>query len=213
MGFTHFWQREIEINFSDMKNIVDDFQKILPEITKYVQLAGGTGEGEPIISYDEVWFNGSHNCGHPQNNEMGIPWPTDHAGGIAEPFENVEAETWANGVGTKIEKRVCDGNCAYDTFHLPRILKPYDWQKPGTNGLYLSFCKTAFRPYDYAVISFLTIVKHNLQNKIIVSSDSTDRQWFDGKLLCQAILGYGMQYEMVRNSGLIQRINEGDLKK
>lgn len=207
MGFTHFWKREIEISLSDMKNVVDDFRKILPEITKYVQLAGGNGKGEPIISYDKICFNGSHNCGHPKNNAIGIPWPADHAGGIAEPFENVETDTWANGIGTKIEKRVCNGDCAYDTFSFPRILILHDWQKPDTNGLYLIFCKTAFRPYDYAVISFLTIIKHHLQNKIIVTSDSTDRQWFDGKLLCQAILGYGMQYEMVEDVGLVQKMN------
>ena len=90
MGFTHFWKREIEISLSDMKNVVDDFRKILPEITKYVQLAGGNGKGEPITSYDKICFNGSHNCGHSKNNAIGIPWPADHAGGIAEPFENVD---------------------------------------------------------------------------------------------------------------------------
>lgn len=76
------------------------------------------------------------------------------------------------------------------------------------NNLYFDFCKTAFRPYDLAVISFLIIAKHYLKNNIEVSSDGEDCHWFDGKMLCQMILGYGLEYIINEESKLIQEKRE-----
>jgi hypothetical protein len=205
MGYTHFWERELEVSLSSMEGIINDFNKIIPEILKYIQLAGGNGEGEPLISTNEVRFNGVKNCGHENNFEMGIPWPSNNAGGVAGFSENVTSGTWANGLGTEIEKRSCNGSCSYETFSFPRILKPLDFEKPNEKGMYLKFCKTAFRPYDYAVISFLVVAQHHLGDKIVVSSNGTDQQWFEGKILCQAVLGYGLQYIIDEEGILIEK--------
>jgi len=87
-------------------------------------------------------------------------------------------------------------------------MKIDEWNKPNEKNLYFECCKTAFRPYDLAVISFLIIAKHYLKNNIIVSSDGEDCHWFDGKMLCQMILGYGLEYTINEEGKLIQEKGE-----
>ena len=43
MGYTHYWKRKKEITIETMGLIVNDFQKTVPELNKYVDLAGGDG--------------------------------------------------------------------------------------------------------------------------------------------------------------------------
>jgi len=194
MGYTHYWRREQEIDLKVMKNIVDDFKKVLPKLEEAgVPMAGGDGEGEPTINYNEVCFNGSKHCGHLPDSEIVIPWPTKDAGGIAMYVEKVKTGVWF--AGAEIKKRVCDGDCSYETLYFPRHFFPEKWEKP-KKGKYFEFCKTAFRPYDLAVITFLIIAKHYLKEKIIVKSDGTNDHWFDGKLLCQMTLHYGLNFKL-----------------
>lgn len=194
---------------------------MLPKITEHVSLAGSDGEGKPIITYDKVSFNGSKHCGHPVDEDVTIPWPSDDAGGIAEAFEEAKAGRW--NFGTMLQKRTCGGDCSYESFVFPRILDDdgfarqigeigyYDQEgKPVYNeknrvGKYFDFCKTAFRPYDWAVITFLIIAKHYIKNRIVVASDGTDNQWFDGKLLCQSELGYGLEYEKTEGELIVPK--------
>ncbi len=193
MGFSHYWRREQEIAQPTMESIVNDFRKIVKAISSYVDLAGGQGEGKPEITYDKIWFNGNAKCGHPRE-DLGITWPSDDAGGIAEPFkENVQKGNWF--AGAQLQKRTCGGDCSHETMAFPRIMKLEKWQEP-KNGLYFEFCKTAFKPYDLAVIALLIIAKHYLKEKIKVSSDGTDEQWFDGKFICQNVLGYGLDFKL-----------------
>ena len=195
MGYTHYWRREKEIDQKDFVNIVDDFRKVLPKILEAgVILADGHGKGEPVITYERVVFNGACKCGHPKNEAISIPWPTKDAGGVANPFkEDAQRGHWF--AGAEIEKRVCDGDCSYETFSFERICQPPTWAEP-ENGLFFDCTKTAFRPYDLAVITFFIIAKHYLKGRIKVSSDGTDSHWFDGKLLCQVELGYGLNFVM-----------------
>lgn len=195
MGYTHYWNREREIDQRDFVNIVDDFKKILPKIQDAgVILADGHGQGQPVINYDRIWFNGASKCGHPKNEAITIPWPTKNAGGVANPFiEDAQKGNWF--AGAEIEKRVCDGDCSYETFLFDRMLNLSDYSEP-ENGRYFDCTKTAFRPYDLAVIIFLIIAKHYLKEKIKISSDGEDCHWFDGKILCQMELGYGLNFVM-----------------
>lgn len=177
-----------------MKQIVDDFNKIVIAINPYVDLAGGSGAGTPIISYNKICFNGREKCGHPKE-DLGITWPSDDAGGIANPYkENVEAGSWF--AGAQLQKRSCGGDCSHETMLFERIKTLEEWEKQKENGLYFDFCKTAFKPYDLAVIALLIIAKYYLKDKIEVSSDGTEGQWFDGKLLCQQELGYGLDFKL-----------------
>jgi len=193
LGFPHYFYREKEINLSIMKLIVDDFKKVVITMQPYVDLAGGNGSGEPEINYNKICFNGIEKCNHP-HEDHGIAWPSDDAGGIANPFkENVEKGDWFG--GAELQKRTCGGNCSHETMLFERIKILEKWDK-AEDGLYFEFCKTAFKPYDLAVISLLIIAKHYLKNKIRVSSDGTDEQWFDGKMLCQQELNYGLDFKL-----------------
>lgn len=166
-----------------------DFKKLLPVFEKLgLKLAGGDGEGEPIINSEEVQFNGSRHCGHPENPEVVIPWPTPDAWGIG----NQEAikGTWFAGV--MLNARVCNGDCSYEGFYFPRALREKTFPREYNGEIYYSdFCKTAYRPYDLAVITFLIIAKHHLRNNIIVHSDGTLENWRDGMALVHETLGYG----------------------
>ncbi len=194
MGYTHYWKRKQEIDLAIMTAIVADFRKVLPEIQKHVDLADGMGEGEPIIKNDCVCFNGKHNCGHPVNHEIVIPWPSDEAGGVANPFvEKTVSDTWY--AGAVIDKRCCGGSCDYETFDFPRVLELEKWQKP-EQGKYFQCCKTAFRPYDLAVIVFLIIAKQYLKDQLVVNSDGRQQHWFDGQMMCHTVLGYGLGFKL-----------------
>jgi len=120
--------------------------------------------------------------------------------------------TWF--AGLKLRQRSCGGDCSHETFSLPLEIEKGDWQKPIGEishydqygkpiyndkeevGLYFEFCKTAYKPYDLAVIICLIIAKHHLKEEIIVSSDGTVDQWKDGMLICQKILGYGLDFTL-----------------
>lgn len=191
MGYTHYWYRRKTIRPQEYAAIISDFKKIIPVLAeKYdIRLAGPDGYGDPIINDNEVSFNGPVNCGHPENHELTIPWPSKDAGGVM--IGGIVGDWFA---GSVINTRMCNGDCSYETFYFPRKYLPLEWEKPNSAGFYFQFCKTAFRPYDLAVTAFLLIAKHHLQNRIKVSSDGEDAHWFDAKLICQMELGYGMDY-------------------
>jgi len=116
--------------------------------------------------------------------------------------------------GLKLKKRSCGGNCSHETFSLPVKIEKDDWQKPIGKishydqhgkpvyndaeevGRYFEFCKTAYKPYDLAVIICLIIAKHHLAKDILLSSDGTLDNWRDGMLICQKILGYGLDFTL-----------------
>jgi len=174
-------------------------------------LAGGDGSGKPEITADVICFNGLEKCGHPENAEIVIPWPTKDAGGIANPSrENAHHGDWF--AGAQIQKRCCNGSCSYETFLFARRYKSESWQKP-ENGRYFDFCKTAFRPYDLAVICCLIVIKHHCGERVEVSSDGEDGQWFDGKLFCQVHLGYGMEYAVNSEGDLVRVAREAGARR
>jgi len=209
MGYTHYWYRPKEIRPEVFKKIVDDFKKLLPIFKMLdVQLAGPLGEGEPIINYEEVSFNGNHNCGHPKIG-LGIAWPDDNVRpGVAISAEGAISGSWF--AGALLNQRTCGGDCSHETFSFPRRLdekeKPlgevlfYDeggnpiYTEKEKVGKYFDFCKTAFKPYDLAVNAFLIIAKHYLGRDLIVESDGDIPQWIDAIELCQSNLGYGRDF-------------------
>ena len=173
MGYTHYWYRQKEITPDTYAKIVADFKRLLtPMANLGVHLAGGLGEGGPVISEDEVRFNGPQNCGHAHRGDTGIAWPADAAGSIAGAHDNVKAGNWFG--GALLSKRSCDGDCSHETFHFPMILPSASWRESEPNGLYFDCCKTAFKPYDLAVTAFLVIAKHCLGSDLIVRSDGEE---------------------------------------
>jgi len=213
MGYTHYWYRDKEIPMEIFKKIVDDFRKLVPAFRMLdIQLADGTGEGEPTINYDEVISNGTAYCEDCEDGrKIVIPWPDDE---IIPLFpgnsESAVSGSWF--AGDLLKQRACSGkDCSYETFYFPRALGEKDgllvgeiayYKEDGTPvyhdkrvvGKWFDSCKTAFRPYDLAVISFLIIAKHHLKDKIIVRTDGKRQHWQDGFQLCQYMLGYGKEY-------------------
>ena len=199
MGYTHYWYREAEIDPKIHAAIVRDFRTLLAPMEGFgVRLGDGHGEDRPILEGEKVCFNGLHRCGHPQNTDISIPWPTVTAGGIAGHREAEEGATvtgtWF--AGALIDKRTCNGSCDYETFIFDRVITPPDYQPKRAGGLSFDYCKTAFRPYDLAVTAFLIIAKHHLGECLKVSSDGEQQHWFDAQMLCKMNLGYGLDFKL-----------------
>jgi hypothetical protein len=122
------------------------------------------------------------------------------------------AGTWF--AGLSLRTRTCGGDCSHETFSLPLEIERDGWRKPIGEishydqsgepvyndktevGLYFDFCKTAFNPYDLAVIICLIIAKHHLKEQIIILSDGTLENWKEGMLICQKVLGYGLDFSL-----------------
>ena len=100
MGYTHYWYRkDKQIEPGIFERIASDFKKLLPKFNEFkIPLAGGDGEGNPIITREGICFNGCAHCGHPESYELGIAWPSKNAGGIANTWrEDVRSADWFAG--------------------------------------------------------------------------------------------------------------------
>ena len=83
MGYTHHWYRPLNISAELFQTIRLDFERlVLPLADCGVHLAAGLGKGVPVITNDNICFNGVRSCGHPKNDEIVIPYPTDDACGV-----------------------------------------------------------------------------------------------------------------------------------
>ena len=206
MGYTHYWYRKDSEIVQDIFNkIGSDFKKLIPKFDELsIQLAGGNGEGSPLITEEEISFNGCTRCGHPESYELGIAWPSKTAGGIANTWrEDVRSKNWF--AGAMIDKRACSGDCSHETCYFPRVIPKdhhnYFGSHPTENkkkGWQFDFCKTAYKPYDLAVTSFLVIAKHYLKANLWISSDGETQHWADARILTQQVLGCGAEYELDR---------------
>jgi len=195
VGYTHYWHRPASIPAEIFQTIRLDFERlILPLADLGVPLAGGLGEGLPVVTDDDICLNGVRLCGHPANDAIVIPYPSDEACGIGP---NANAIQDCDGLTTRIKHRCCNGRCSYETFSFPRSLQLDHTQQPDANGLYIDYTKTGFRPYDIAVTAALLIAKRNLKDQFLVCSDGMERQWSDGKRICQGALGYGDWFGIV----------------
>jgi hypothetical protein len=194
MGYTHYWYRPEEIKPDTFRAIVADTEKVLAEIEGYqIPLAGPMGTGRPELTDDLIAFNGSDDCGHPKDASVVIPWPTEDAGGVQAGAGL--AGSWF--AGATLETRTCDGSCSYESFVIERVMDVPDYQRGRRpTGPFFECCKTAFRPYDLAVTATLIIATHHLGGALIVRSDGEAAHWFDGAMLCQSFLGYGLDFKL-----------------
>lgn len=212
MGYTHYWHRPLIIPAKIFQAIRLDFERlILPLADSGVYLAGALGESVPLISNDEICFNGLRLCGHSSNEAIVIPYPTDDACGIGPNTNAIQDDT--DGLTTRIKHRCCNGRCSYETFRLQRSLQADRAEEPDANGLWIEYVKTGFRPYDVAVTATLLITKRNLKNEFVVYSDGADRQWSDAKRICQKALGYGEWFGIVEEPIEERCLEETDVRK
>jgi hypothetical protein len=121
MGYTHYWRRPRVIPAKIFQAIRRDFERIiLPLADSGVYVADGLGEGVPVITDDDIRFNGLRYCGHSRNESISIPFPSADASGIG-PSESASEES-SDGWTTAVKHRCCDGKCSYETFDFPRCL-------------------------------------------------------------------------------------------
>lgn len=218
MGYTHYVYQNKTLSNSFAK-VVKDCKKLIPIFeTMGIPLASCDGKGKPQITATKIAFNGLEKCGHEKRN-LGITWPAKGAKGVNLAYikkESVPTDTIVTMLsgekedlrvndsdvdgtwfaGCKLNQRTCGGDCSHESFFLNKtFLKAYDGQED-KNGKWFSCCKTAYKPYDLAVISCLIIAKHYLKNEITVHSDGEMEHWSDGQLLCQKLLGYGAEFKL-----------------
>jgi hypothetical protein len=190
MGYTHYWSRPEVISDHLWERIRSDCEKlILPMSDLGVELAGGLGTGPPEITGTLIRINGIQDCGHPANEELVIPYPTDDAEGIGPSTSAIVGDYY--GIGVQVKHRCCNGSCAYETFVLDKRKTLEEHNEPDEEGLYGEYVKTGFRPYDVAVTAALLIAKRHLGNRFVIHSNGADAQWADARRLCQSFLGYG----------------------
>jgi len=211
-------------NFSkvvrDFKKLIPVFENM------GIKLADWDGKGKPKITDSSIRFNGDENCGHeerdlgitwPAKGARGVNMAYEK-GEEVETTDTIMSQltgeptklrandsdvggTWF--AGCKLNERTCGGDCSHESFVLKRTYrKLYDGQAPCDRkdepeyGKWFSCCKTAFKPYDLAVISCLIIAKHYLGDQVLVHSDGELEHWEDGMILCQKLLGYGQDFKL-----------------
>jgi hypothetical protein len=211
MGYTHYWSREREIKPDTYKKIVSDFKTVMPGFKWLgIPLAGPLGKGKPIITENDVRFNGLEACGH-GHRDLGITWPAATVkNGAAPSTELAVVGSWF--AGAELNQRTCDGDCSHETFSFPRSLPSSErplgrisyYEANGTPvyrdskeiGRFFQFCKTAYKPYDLAVTVFLVIAKHYLGERLLVSSDGEIQHWTEAVGICNRAFGYGDDFKL-----------------
>jgi hypothetical protein len=199
VGYCHYWRRPAEIEPEAYSRVIHDFRRcVLALDDAGVPLAGPNGDGLPKIGGDEIAFNGVSQCGHPPNEAVCIPFPSEDASGVGESTGAIAGE-WS--IGVQLRRRTCNGNCSYEPFFFERVIE----QSRGKAGKRVSdYCKTGFRPYDLAVQCALLVSKHHLPEKFEVFSSGSDWHWNDARGLCYLQLGYPLlEFRLDRDRGLV----------
>lgn len=200
MGYSHYWHRPPAIADDVFQRIRTDFERLILRLEELgVPIAGGDGENEPEINDSNIRFNGVRYCEHPENEDIVIPYPSEHARGVGSS-ETAILGPWYN-VGVELKHRCCGSRCAHEPFCFPKRA-PENSEisiEPETAGLVDGWTKTAFKPYDIAVTSALLIAKRYLRDQLVVESNGADPQWADARELCQKHLGYGDWFGIIED--------------
>lgn len=196
MGYSHYWHRPQTVPDGIWDSIRRDFELlVLPLSDEGCDLAGGLGEGPPEIADDLIRFNGPEDCGHPKNDELVIPYPSEMARGIGSSARAIDGDFY--GVGVTVSHRCCNGSCCYETFSFAKSMELRPDNTPDEHGLFIEYVKTAFRPYDVGVTALLLIAKRYLRDQLLIHSNGADAQWLDARRICQKALGYGDWFGIV----------------
>ena len=193
MGYSHYYYTKNNLNQTAFFKVARDFKKMVPILGHLgVKLGNGHGVDTPIITPEEICFNGLEKCGH-QEMSIGLAWPSETAKGVNESYTRKELIEVSKGTwfaGKTLETRVCGGDCSHETFSLERV-------QPEADKEFIFGCtKTNYKPYDLAVNVCLVIAKHYLGSDIIVRSDGEEKDWIEGAQLCEHFLGYGAEFKL-----------------
>lgn len=176
MGYKHRWDRPAVIEVESFQRILSDFRLLIePLAASGVKLGDAFGVDAPILSQDEICFNGRAKCGcNTRRRTM-----ADYLFAGSDSDGLLLQEDW-------LERR-CNGGCSYETFAFPRV----DANYVDENGRVYRCVKTNRRPYDLAVTALLLIAKRYLGDELKIFSDSREAWWDETRDLCNRVLGYG----------------------
>jgi hypothetical protein len=164
MGYTHYWHRPETLDPRRFIHFRIDVERLLASLPRHTDSAGGYYRDEELIV-----------CG---------------SDGTGEPIITDELVSF-NGNASLAGNADTD-DLSHETFYIPRIHEPQDWQTPDGQGRYFDFCKTARKPYDLAVTAALITLRYHFPDpEIAISSDGTAEDWQQGLTFCRATLGYG----------------------
>ena len=160
-------------------------------------LGNAYGKEHAIFSDAEVRFNGHIESAQFAGSFSGIPWPDAAAQGLAGQARCSTTVVGNWFAGNLLAERTADedGNGSYETFYVPRVYEPREYETQ-ENGLYFSFCKTAYRPYDLNVQVCLIAFNHWFGDRFHITSDGTNAQWNEARQACQCLLGYGSDFQL-----------------
>lgn len=191
MGYSHYWKRNPTISLRTYALMVADFERVQPVMRQRgLLLAGPMGSGRPVVNSQEIAFNGRIRCRHAAPSEINVFADMLR---VATVMSLPDGEREAEGRRLWEEehtRRRCPGDCSFESFHFPRRM-PRGYPRNG-DGTVWDRVKTNFRPYDVAVTVMLLIARRHLGDRLIIESDGGQSQWWDARLLCQSVLGYGL---------------------
>jgi hypothetical protein len=165
MGYTHYWHRPKVLDLARFRRFREDMARLLAHLPRHSDSAGGYFADRALI------VRGSDGKGDPIVTDELVSFNGD--------------ATFAGDSGDGD-----DVDMSHETFHLPRVYEPQDWQRPDDCGRYFDFCKTARKPYDLAVTAALITLRHHFP-EVGVSSDGVAADWTAGLALCRSVLGHG----------------------
>lgn len=204
MGYTHYWYRPEHLDSQKFAAFAKDCAKIVMHSRGLgIDIAGGLGDGNPEITPQKVWFNGSDEQVPGRwttQEQITIPWPADSAESelLEMAWEKKTAGTWY--AGDLLSSRVAPvdnltgkGSGSYETFAIDVYEKQSEWRKDEPS--VFTCCKTGYRPYDLTVTACLVAFKHHFGDTVKVSSDGEMKDWIDGIMMCENLFSYGLDFK------------------
>lgn len=196
MGYAHYWNRPRIITPTTFSRIADDFSRLGSEWERLaVPLAGPLGRGRPLVGRQEIAFNGRIRCRHPIPSKSSLLGRLLAVTSLMSMADNEREEAGRQLWEEEHSQRRCPGNCAFETFWFPRMA-PLGAVDAVGDGRYWDRTKTAHRPYDLAVTAALLIARRHLGGVLHIDSDGGQAQWWEARLLCQTVLGYGFKVRL-----------------
>lgn len=172
MGYTHYWSyknpvfdlanntnkkedirrtyrsdfERVKSEIANLPSHVDFIKRIKKHTEAFKKIAAELNEVLPIIQQEQGFVL---------------------RGGLGEGEPRIsENEVWFNGDGTN-DQNLDHETFAIDLFETGNYRKIDEFDKDGIFG----FCKTAHKPYDFAVMISLMVIKHHLGSDFNISSD------------------------------------------
>jgi len=206
MGYTHYWYRPEQLDTNKFESFKNDCKKIFNHCSNVMGIALGDGGGDnsPVIEKDFISFNG-HNqqpIGIWTTSEsLSLVWPSDIASledMKADPTADKRDGMWF--AGDTVSQRVAPidnstgyGSGSYETCSFELNIERSEHQE---EPLIFDCCKTSYRPYDLTVTAVLIAFKYHFFSQVRIKTDGQEKDWMDGRILCNNLLGYGLDLEI-----------------